>query len=206
MDSIPCLKGGKAKTRNVNLISLKISDPTLSQLYHHHQSPCSTQWDLEEQKAGEIESNESRGAYRLHSVLNVSWTVLDTSKCFRHMRKLLGSRVLWDMQGTPAVAQACLPRPSPLLTWWSCEQASLRADCEAARGTPAQFPSPLPCPSGGVSSNTPKRQCPGPGERSCFLSCDNAVLGALRPTHDVHPGHSMPRPCFCGLVFSFGHR
>lgn len=68
------------------------------------------------------------------------------------------------------------------LTQLSCEQARLRADHEAAPDTPAQLPSPLSWPSGGVSSNKPTRQPPGHAELTRYRGCEDVVFGGSR-TH-----------------------
>lgn len=62
------------------------------------------------------------------------------------------------------------------LTQLSCEQARLRVDREAARDTSAQLLSPLPWPSGVVSSNKPKRQSLGYNGLMCYAGCDDVIL------------------------------
>lgn len=74
------------------------------------------------------------------------------------------------------------------LTGLFCGQARLHAEHAAARDTPTQFLSPLPWPSGVVSSDKPERQSPGSAELFGYFSCYKS-WGALRPTCHVYPGH-----------------
>lgn len=164
----------------------------LNQLCRPHQWPCSTQENVNNQRAGEMESVsdlEHRHYFR-YSVSD-----LDDACPSAHFQYILnlctGLRVERPETLTPGLGGGrplSVLRSCPL-TGLSCGQARLRADHEAAQDTPAQFLSPLPWPSGVASSNKPERQPLSSAEPpvSSAVPGEPGVGGSGAQTHSPRP-------------------